>query len=100
MMREPAAPDLAATPDLVERTSPRTIARIIGALILLTIFGGVFAQGYVSERLVVWRDAAVTGVQVRFGSVEIVRLSSANLTQLRRPGPSSVTRIGALVPSL
>ena len=42
------------------RESPRTIARLIGVLTLLTVIGGVYALGYVSERLIVWRDAAAT----------------------------------------
>lgn len=40
--------------------SPRTIARLIGALTLLTVLGGVYALGYVSDTLVVWRDAGAT----------------------------------------
>lgn len=40
--------------------SPRRVARITGVLFLLTILGGVFAQGFVSERLVVFSDAAAT----------------------------------------
>lgn len=40
--------------------SPRRVARTIGVLFLLTIVGGVFAQGFVSDRLVVFSDAAAT----------------------------------------
>jgi hypothetical protein len=40
--------------------SPRRLARIIGLLFLLTILAGVFAQGFVSERLIVFSDAAAT----------------------------------------
>src|SRR2546423_11726800 len=40
--------------------SPRRVARTIGVLFLLTILGGVFAQGFVSERLIVFSDAAAT----------------------------------------
>ena len=40
--------------------SPRRVARIIGVLFLLTILGGVFAQGFISERLIVFSDAAAT----------------------------------------
>ena len=36
---------------------PRTIARLIDVLTLLTVLGGVYALGYVSERLIVSRDA-------------------------------------------
>ncbi|HEY8852765.1 MAG TPA: DUF4386 domain-containing protein [Gemmatimonadaceae bacterium] len=40
--------------------SPRTKARLAGAFYLLTILTGVFAQGFVSARLVVSGDAAAT----------------------------------------
>ena len=40
--------------------SPRTKARLAGAFYLLTILTGVFAQGFVSARLVVPGDAAAT----------------------------------------
>ena len=39
---------------------PRTVARILALLFLLVIVCGVFAQGFVSERLVDFRDAAAT----------------------------------------
>jgi|ERR1041384_1845266 hypothetical protein len=41
-------------------TNPRRLARAIGLLFLLTIVAGVFAQGFVSERLVNFSDAAAT----------------------------------------
>lgn len=41
-------------------TSPRRLARSIGLLFLLTILAGVFAQGFVSERLIIFSDAATT----------------------------------------
>ena len=63
MMRESVMTQ-AAAPDVVETISPRRIARMIGVLTLLTVLGGVFAQGYVSERLIVWRDAAITGANI------------------------------------
>ena len=40
--------------------SPRRIARLIGVFTLLTVIGGVYAQGFVSQRLIVWRDATAT----------------------------------------
>ncbi len=40
--------------------NPRLLGRVIGLLILLTILGGVFAQGFVSERLINFSDAAAT----------------------------------------
>src|SRR6267143_6859912 len=42
------------------KTSPRFLARMAGLLFLLTILAGVFAQGFVSERLIVFSDAALT----------------------------------------
>jgi len=39
---------------------PRITARIAGVLILMTIAGGVFAQGFVSNRLISFSDAGVT----------------------------------------
>jgi hypothetical protein len=44
--------------------SPRTVARITGALYLVTIVAGVFAQGFVSEQLVVSNDAAATAANI------------------------------------
>jgi hypothetical protein len=40
--------------------SPRRLARTIGLLFLIVILAGVFAQGFVSERLIVFSDAAAT----------------------------------------
>lgn len=39
---------------------PRTTARVAGVLSLLTILGGIFAQGFVSNRLISFTDAAAT----------------------------------------
>jgi hypothetical protein len=40
--------------------SPRTMARVIGALYLVTIVAGVFAQGFISGQLIVSNDAGAT----------------------------------------
>lgn len=44
--------------------SPRFLARLIGLFMLLTIVGGLFAQGFVSERLVDFKDAATTATNI------------------------------------
>jgi hypothetical protein len=44
----------------ISETSPRLKARIAGVLYLLTILTGIFAQGFVSEKLVVSGDAVAT----------------------------------------
>jgi hypothetical protein len=45
---------------MITQFSPRRVARTIGVLFLLTILGGVFAQGFISDRLVVFSDPAAT----------------------------------------
>jgi hypothetical protein len=44
----------------VSQTSPRLLGRIIALLILLLILCGIFAQGFVSNRLIISGDAAAT----------------------------------------
>jgi len=49
-----------------ERTEmgPRTKARFAGAIYLFYIVAGVIAQGFISDRLVVFRDAATTAANI------------------------------------
>src|SRR5215208_1964311 len=45
-------------------TSPRLLARATGLFFLLTILCGIFAQGFVSERLINFSDAAATATNI------------------------------------
>src|SRR5207244_9952338 len=49
---------------MISRTSPRLLGRVIALLFLLTIITGVFAQGFVSDRLYVASDAATTATNI------------------------------------
>jgi len=50
--------------DRIGETSPRFKARVTGALYLLTILTGIFAQGFVSGSLVVESDATATAANI------------------------------------
>jgi len=52
--------DAGAPAPLSNEMSPKTKARLGGALFLATIIGGVVAQGFISDRLVVTGNAAAT----------------------------------------
>ena len=48
----------------ITQSSPRFLARMIGLFMLLTIVGGLFAQGFVSERLIDFSNAAATATNI------------------------------------
>lgn len=48
----------------IRQTLPRVLARMTGLFFLLTIIAGIFAQGFVSERLIISSDAAATAVNI------------------------------------
>jgi hypothetical protein len=54
----------AVVSDRVAEASPRLMARMAGLFSLLTILGGAFAQGFVSDKLVVFGDAGATATNI------------------------------------
>ena len=49
---------------LITPSFPRFLARMTGLFFLLTILTGIFAQGFVSKRLIVFADAAATATNI------------------------------------
>src|ERR1700704_6249372 len=54
----------ASSVDRTAEMSPRTKARFAGAIFLLYIIAGVYAQAFISDRLVVSGDAAKTAANI------------------------------------
>ena len=48
----------------ISTSSPRFLARVAGLLLLLTILTGVFAQAFISEKLIDFHDAASTASHI------------------------------------
>jgi Domain of unknown function (DUF4386) len=95
-----------ASIDRTAEMSPRTKARFAGALFLFTIIAGVYAQAFISDRLVVSHDAATTAANIlanqslyRLGfTVYLLEMASQVATvvlfyQLLKP----VSRTGAML---
>src|SRR5713226_5378802 len=53
-----------AMTERIATSSPQFKARLAGVLFLVTILLGVFAQGFISKRLVVFGDAAATATNI------------------------------------
>src|SRR3954454_19488773 len=62
-----------STVDRTTDMSPRTRARFAGAVYLFYLIAGVYAQGFISDRLVVFRDAARTTANI-LGNESLYRL--------------------------
>lgn len=49
---------------MINEISPRNMARLTGIFYLVTIVGGVFAQGFVADRLIDFRSAGTTASNI------------------------------------
>jgi hypothetical protein len=95
--------------DRLAEMSPRAKARMTGAFYLLTVLAGVFAQGFVSERLVASGNAATTATNIltheplfRLGfTVYLIEMASqitmtALFYELLKPVSRSVSLLSAV----
>jgi hypothetical protein len=73
---DPARRDVIAPAQRPAEISPRAMARLAGVLLLVTIIGGVFAQGVLSDRLIVAGDAAATARNI-IANKSVVRAAFA-----------------------
>src|SRR6266699_681063 len=48
----------------ITEASPRSVARMAGVFYLLTILAGIFAQGFIADRLIIFGDAAATATNI------------------------------------
>src|SRR5689334_16600917 len=56
--------DAAEKINRIAELSPKNMARLTGVFALLTILGGIFAQGFVSQSLIVNGDAVATAANI------------------------------------
>lgn len=56
----PNPPDMSQTVEQRAHSSPRTLGRVVALLMLVTIVLGIIAQGFISERLISFRDPGRT----------------------------------------
>jgi len=95
--------------DVIAEMSPRAKARLTGVFYLLTVIAGVFAQGFISERLVASDDAALTATNIlthemlfRLGfTVYLIEMASqitmtALFYELLKPVSRSVSLLSAV----
>jgi hypothetical protein len=89
--------------------SPKSLARIAGALYLLTILGGIVAQGFIGNRLIIETDAVQTAAnivahtplfRVAFGIYFVELLCQIAMTallyDLLKPAGKTLSRLAAI----
>jgi hypothetical protein len=94
----------------IPQASPRLMARIAGVFYLLTILTGIFAQAFISERLIVFSDAAATATNIltnktyfQFGfTVYLIEMASqivmtALFYVLLKPAGKSISLVAAFL---
>src|SRR5438105_4236497 len=64
LFTEPLTMSAVSSVDRTTEMTPRTKARFAGAIYLLYVIAGIYAQAFVSDRLVVFRDAATTAANI------------------------------------
>ena len=64
LFTEPLTMSAVSSVDRTTEMTPRTKARFAGAIYLLYVIAGIYAQAFVSDRLVVMRDAATTAANI------------------------------------
>ena len=74
-----------ASVDRSTEMTPRTKGRFAGAFYLLYVVAGIYAQAFVSDRLVVMRDAATTAANI-VGADHQFNIASKNANPYFAPG--------------